>query len=117
MKLFQSLEGILSAPSTQNFCQAIMDKETSTAQDPSASPEDLQFLWEKYRNYLQCPIPMRTIRGKVLSALAANPNTPPDILYWLGINSLYRIDVERNPVMPLLLLEDPNFWNFREEEE
>ncbi len=63
------------------------------ATDPGTSPQRLSELarW----------------RGAVARAVAANPNAPPRILAWLA--GRYLEDVLANPVLPLLLLEDPGF--------
>lgn len=43
---------------------------------------------------------------KILSAIASNPNTPTDILWKVGLD--FPEEVLSNPVLPLLLLENPN---------
>src|SRR5690349_3319636 len=45
---------------------------------------------------------------KVLKALTENPNTPPEILR--GLSQRFPGEFLKNPVLPMLLLESPEFF-------
>lgn len=49
--------------------------------------------------------------GDICRAIAKNPNTPPDILKELFSEHHYPFEVLNNPILDLLLLENPNFIN------
>ncbi len=61
------------------------------ARNPQTTPKRL---WE-----------LSQVRGEVANAVAANPNTPTNTLLWLA-GSCWEAFLT-NPVLPLLLLEDP----------
>jgi Leucine rich repeat variant len=44
----------------------------------------------------------------IRQAVASNPNTPADVLWELGLE--FPTEVWKNPVLPLLEMVDPNFW-------
>ncbi len=63
--------------------------------NPSADPDELADIWN-----FGAGLP-----EEAFQLLARNPNTPPEIL--VGLLSMHPDDVLRNPVFPLLLLEQP----------
>jgi hypothetical protein len=52
---------------------------------------------------------INTKSGKIRSAVAQNPNTPPDIL--LKLFDEFPLHVLNNPVFEFLLIENPNFYD------
>jgi hypothetical protein len=52
---------------------------------------------------------INTKNGKIRSAVAQNPNTPPDIL--LKLFDEFPLHVLNNPVFEFLLIENPNFYD------
>jgi hypothetical protein len=80
----------------------ILHALAAEARDPNASPEQLTHLAAEARRFAP-----RREQNPVYDALAANPNTPPDLLAFLM--PLCPVALAANPVLPLLPLEMPDF--------
>ena len=65
------------------------------AAKPNTSPEDLIYLAKT--------------SNKLARLVASNPNTPAYILLRLGVDS--PAEFVQNPILPLLILENPKFIN------
>lgn len=84
--------------------------------DPSCPPEHLRAVYESYETTTSAElVPTRegmSVPRELAVQLAANPNTPIDILEGLAKHKLWQVIkvVLENPALPLLQLEDPNKW-------
>lgn len=86
------------------------EEDLAKAQDPTTLAAELEAIHGVWMAYLYIPIPLRRHRGEVLTRIARHPNTPPPILQQLATHHLWAFEVLQNPVVPLLLLEDPAFF-------
>lgn len=78
--------------------------------DPSTTPECLS--WHAKGSYLRntetVDQQLQKNRYGYLGSLLENPNTPADILQaWARSSSLFADHVKKNPILDMLLLEDP----------
>ncbi len=83
----------------------------------NSSSTNSQSLLEEAANVATAPPRLHTlsevageIKSRLQKLIAANPNTPLDLL--LKLAPLHPREFLRNPVLPLLLLEKPNWFRF-----
>ena len=88
----------------------ILAKEQQEAEDPNTTASRLESLHESVRSHYLAYESTKTEQARgfaVMEAIASHPNTPLRVLTELIVH--YARAFCRNPVSPLLLLEQPNF--------
>src|SRR5690348_10278158 len=81
-------------------------RQVTEASNPKTPPARLRVIAETASLSALEQIRREFAAGPIYAALAANPNTPPDILLPLAVG--FPEEFARNPVLPLLPLEMPD---------
>lgn len=89
------MSGDVSFERLKELSQKNLDLARLMAANPASPPELLEIMARRRDNI-------------IVENVTANPNTPTQVLYLLGRK--FPVQFLKNPILPLLLLENPNFF-------